>query len=68
MVAAAGATLQERTATLRVVLGAEPDWNGLCIGAAFSGSVLIRLPAPAPPGTTFVSAPCGPPRDPLPCG
>ena len=57
-VAEASATLTGRVATIRVVLGSE-DSGGECTAEALYSSVVVRLPAPAPPGTTFEHAPRG---------
>jgi hypothetical protein len=70
--AEASATLQGTTAVLRVVLGADPSFDDVCDSIAIFDAVLIRLPAPAPPGTELVSAPCREPDQPglpeeLPC-
>ncbi len=64
-VAAADATLQGDTGVVRVVIGADPKANGSCDAiSCSSSSVLVRLPAPLPPGGKLVTAPCRDPGEP----
>ena len=63
-VAGASGTLQGTTGVIRVVIGAEPSWDGVCTLQVLFGAVLVRLPAPLPPGGKLVSAPCRDPDQP----
>jgi hypothetical protein len=71
-VAAADATMQGATGVVRVVIGADPKWNGSCTDQLLFGAVLVRLPAPLPAGGKLITAPCREPGEPglpedLPC-
>ena len=65
--AEATGTVQGDVATLRVVIGTDPeaDDDDICDLVGVTETVLIRLPQTVPPNARLVSAPCGKPE--LPC-